>query len=52
MDGLAQAAAAIRSRWPAIKIAATSGLLNIGKEDLPLGSHFLPNITVAFSEGI
>ena len=41
MDGLAQAAAAIRNRWPAIKIAATSGLRNIGKEDLPLGRHFL-----------
>jgi CheY-like chemotaxis protein len=41
MDGL-KLAAAIRGRWPPIKIVATSGLLNIGKEDLPPGSRFLP----------
>ena len=40
MDGL-KLAAAIRGRWPPIKIVATSGLLNIGKEDLPLGSRSL-----------
>lgn len=41
MDGL-KLAAAIRGRWPPIKIVATSGLLDIRKEDLPLGSRFLP----------
>lgn len=41
MDGL-KLAAAIRGRWPPIRIVATSGLLNIGKEDLPPGSRFLP----------
>ena len=41
MDGL-KPAAAIRGRWPPIKIVATSGLLDIRKEDLPLGSRFLP----------
>jgi two-component system, response regulator PdtaR len=41
MDGV-KLAAAIRGRWPPIKIVATSGLLNIGNEDLPSGSHFLP----------
>ena len=41
MDGL-KLAAAIRSRWPPIKIVATSGLLDIGKEDLPAGTRFLP----------
>jgi two-component system, response regulator PdtaR len=40
MDGM-KLAAAIRGRWPPIKIVATSGLL-IGNEDLPSGSHFLP----------
>jgi CheY-like chemotaxis protein len=41
MDGL-KLAAAIRGHWPPIKIVATSGLRDIGKEDLPLGSRFLP----------
>jgi CheY-like chemotaxis protein len=41
MDGL-KLAAFIRNRWPPIKIVATSGLRDIGEEDLPLGSHFLP----------
>jgi two-component system, response regulator PdtaR len=41
MDGL-KLAAAIRGRWPPIKIVATSGLCDIGEDDLPLGSHFLP----------
>ena len=41
MDGL-KLAAAIRGRWPPIKIVATSGLREIGRDDLPLGSRFLP----------
>ncbi|MGA2994537.1 response regulator [Bradyrhizobium sp.] len=41
MDGL-KLAAAIRGRWPPIKIVATSGLLKINKDDLPSGSRFLP----------
>jgi two-component system, response regulator PdtaR len=41
MDGL-KLAAAIRGRWPPIKIVATSGLSNIGEGDLPAGSRFLP----------
>jgi CheY-like chemotaxis protein len=40
MDGL-KLAAAIRGRWPPIKIVATSGLRDIGEEDLPAGSRFL-----------
>jgi CheY-like chemotaxis protein len=39
MDGL-KLAAAVRGRWPPIKIVATSGL-NIGEGELPRGSHFL-----------
>jgi CheY-like chemotaxis protein len=41
MDGL-KLAAAIRDRWPPIKIVATSGLLKICSGGLPSGSHFLP----------
>ena len=41
MDGL-KLAAAIRGRWPPIKIVATSGLLKICTDGLPSGSHFLP----------
>jgi CheY-like chemotaxis protein len=41
MDGL-NLAAAIRGRWPPIKIVATSGLRKIGIDDLPSGSRFLP----------
>ena len=41
MDGL-KLAAAIRGRWPPIKIVATSGLLEICNDGLPSGSHFLP----------
>jgi CheY-like chemotaxis protein len=41
MDGLALAAA-IRGRWPPIKIVATSGIVNVGKVDLPEGGRFLP----------
>jgi CheY-like chemotaxis protein len=39
MDGL-KLAAAVRDRWPPIKIVATSGL-NIGESELPRGSRFL-----------
>jgi CheY-like chemotaxis protein len=41
MDGL-KLAAAIRGRWPPIKIVATSGIVNVGKVDLPEGGRFLP----------
>lgn len=41
MDGL-KLAAAIRGRWPPIKIVATSGLTGIGDDDLPSGSRFVP----------
>jgi two-component system, response regulator PdtaR len=41
MDGL-KLAAAIRGRWPPIKIVATSGHLKINEDDLPPGSRFLP----------
>ena len=37
MDGL-KLAAAIRGRWPPIKIVATSGLLRFSQDDLPPGS--------------
>ncbi len=41
MDGL-KLAAAIRERWPPIKIVATSGLVNVREDDLPEGGRFLP----------
>jgi CheY-like chemotaxis protein len=41
MDGL-KLAAAIRGRWPPIKIVATSGLANVRQDDLPEGGRFLP----------
>jgi CheY-like chemotaxis protein len=41
MDGL-KLAAAIRGRWPPIKIVATSGRVNVRKIDLPEGGLFLP----------
>jgi CheY-like chemotaxis protein len=41
MDGL-KLAAAIRGRWPPIKIVATSGLVDVRKVDLPEGGRFLP----------
>ena len=41
MDGL-KLAAAVRDRWPPIKIVATSGQLKISEDDLPTGSRFLP----------
>ena len=40
MDGL-KLAAAIRGRWPPIKIVATSGLAKLTENDLPTGSRFL-----------
>jgi CheY-like chemotaxis protein len=41
MDGL-KLAAAVRDRWPAIKIVATSGHVKLGPGDLPEGGRFLP----------
>jgi two-component system, response regulator PdtaR len=41
MDGL-KLAAAIRDRWPPIKIIATSGRVMIDRDDLPDGGRFLP----------
>ena len=41
MDGL-KLAAAIRGRWPPIKIVATSGRAQVTDDDLPTGSRFLP----------
>jgi two-component system, response regulator PdtaR len=41
MDGL-KLAAAIRGRWPPIKIVATSGEAKVTNRDLPSGSRFLP----------
>jgi CheY-like chemotaxis protein len=41
MDGL-RLAAAIRGRWPPIKIVATSGRIRVDDDDLPEGSRFLP----------
>lgn len=40
MDGL-KLAAAIRGRWPPIKIVATSGRVRVADDDLPAGSRFL-----------
>jgi len=41
MDGL-KLAAAVRGRWPPIKIVATSGLVDIQAHHLPDGGKFLP----------
>jgi CheY-like chemotaxis protein len=41
MDGL-KLARFVRGRWPPIKIIATSGFVNVGKDELPEGSRFLP----------
>ena len=41
MDGL-KLAAAIRGRWPPIKIVATSGVVDVRGVDLPEGGQFLP----------
>jgi CheY-like chemotaxis protein len=39
MDGL-KLAAAVRDRWPPIKIVITSGHRRVSKDDLPIGSRF------------
>ena len=41
MDGL-RLAAAVRNRWPPIKIITASGHVRVGDDDLPSGSRFLP----------
>jgi two-component system, response regulator PdtaR len=41
MDGL-KLAAAVKGRWPPIKIVATSGLVDVRSDDLPEGGRFLP----------
>ena len=41
MDGL-KLAAAVRDRWPPIKIVATSGHVKLVPGDLPEGARFLP----------
>lgn len=41
MDGL-RLAAAVRDRWPPIKIIVTSGQVRIGRDALPDGGQFLP----------
>lgn len=41
MDGL-KLAAAVKTRWPPIKIMATSGLANVRLDDLPPGGRFIP----------
>jgi len=41
MDGL-KLAAAIRGRWPPIKIIATSGLVDVRQDEIPEGGRFLP----------
>ena len=57
MDGL-KLAAAIRGRWPPIKIIATSGGTKVTHDDLPKGARFLTKpytgseITGAISEAI
>jgi CheY-like chemotaxis protein len=40
MDGL-KLAAAVRGRWPPIKIVATSGHIEVSEQDLPEGGRFL-----------
>jgi two-component system, response regulator PdtaR len=41
MDGL-KLAAAVKGRWPPIKIVATSGFVHVRPDDLPQGGRFLP----------
>jgi CheY-like chemotaxis protein len=41
MDGL-KLAAAVKGRWPPIKIVATSGLVDVRLDDLPEGGRFIP----------
>jgi CheY-like chemotaxis protein len=45
MDGL-KLAAAVRDRWPRIKIVTTSGHVKLGPRDLPQGSRFCQSRTV------
>jgi len=40
MDGL-KLAAAVKGRWPPIKIVATSGRVNVRADELPRGGRFL-----------
>ena len=40
IDGL-QLAHLVRSRWPPIRIIATSGQLKLREDDLPRGGHYL-----------
>src|SRR6476646_10565708 len=40
MNGL-KLAAAVKGRWPPIKIVATSGLVNVRPDDLPEGGRFI-----------
>jgi hypothetical protein len=40
VDGL-KLAAAVRDRWPPVKIVATSGRVKRGPSDLPQGGRFL-----------
>ncbi|MGA7808386.1 response regulator [Bradyrhizobium sp.] len=40
MDGL-KLAAAVRGRWPPIRIVATSGLVDVRPDELPEGGRFL-----------
>lgn len=41
MDGL-RLSAAVRDRWPPIKIVVTSGKRNPGAEAMPIGGVFIP----------
>jgi hypothetical protein len=41
MDGL-KLAAAVKGRWPPIKIVATVRLVNVRPADLPEGGRFIP----------
>lgn len=41
MDGL-KLSAAVRDRWPPVKILVTSGKAQLSDRDLPSGSRFMP----------
>jgi CheY-like chemotaxis protein len=47
MDGL-KLAAAVKERWPPIKIIATSGRARVGISDLPDGGRFIPKPYTGF----
>lgn len=55
MDGL-KLAAAVRNRWPPVKIIIVSGQFRIAEADLPLGGRFFPkpyvgaDVAAAFRE--